>query len=114
MTDFDKAIHRTNIQEMRSMFFEGLDLESYNREPVTADYEERIRKGEKPLMDFIERLYPDGSKRDDVFDLVCEAIVANQEVYAELGMRVGAQTIFELLCCNSAKEWYHGGNNKKG
>lgn len=113
MTDFEKAIHRTSIQKMRSLFVEGVDPETYHQEPVAINYEERISRGERPLMEFIEKLYPDGNVRDAVFDLVSKAIIVNQEVYTELGMRLGAQTIFELLRIDPVKEW-HREDNKNG
>jgi len=94
---YDRIIQRTNIQELRSLFLEGIDIAGYKTEPDFQSYEERIRKGERPLLEFIERLYPDGNVRDAVFDLVSNALLVNQEVYTEIGMRVGARVIYELL-----------------
>ncbi|MGL6201388.1 MAG: hypothetical protein ACRC3H_20900 [Lachnospiraceae bacterium] len=114
MTDYDKIIRRANIQELRALFLEGVDPGSDCINPVTDNYEERIHKGERPLMEFIEKLYPDGNVRDAVFHLVCDALLVNQEVYTEIGMRLGAQAVFELLRCDPVKELYHGQDNKKG
>lgn len=113
MTDYNKIINRANIQEMRALFLQGLD----GLEPEEfisfgiVNYEERIREREQPLMTFIENLYPDGIVRDAVFELVCNAILVNQEVYTEIGMRLGAQAVFELLKCDQVKEFCHGEDN---
>jgi len=116
MTDYDKIICRANIQEMRALFLEGLEFAGYcqDPDPDPDNYEGRIRKGERPLMEFVEKLYPDGNVRDVVFGLVCNAILVNQEVYTELGMRLGAQAVFELLRRDPVKELNHGEENRKG
>lgn len=90
MADYKKIIHRANIHELRSLFLEGLDLENDNKQAERDDYEKIINQGEQPLMEFIEKLYPNGSVRDAVFELVSNAILVNQQVYTELGMRLGA------------------------
>ena len=64
-------------------------------------------------MEFIENLYPDGSVRDAVFDLVSNALLINQEVYTEIGMRVGAKVICELLQVDLAKEIFDGKDKPK-
>lgn len=113
MIDYDRIIQRTNIQELRSLFLEGIDLAGYKTEPDSQSYEERIRKGERPLLGFIEQLYPDGNVRDTVFELVSNALLVNQEVYTEIGMRVGAQVIYELLQNDSVKELHYGKDQPK-
>lgn len=64
-------------------------------------------------MEFIEKLYPNGSVRDAVFELVSNAILVNQQVYTELGMRLGAQAVFELLRYTPDKEPLHGKDSNK-
>jgi len=113
MIDYDRIIQRTNIQELRSLFLEGIDLAGYKAEPDPQSYEKRIRKGERPLIEFIEKLYPDGNVRDAVFDLVSNALLVNQEVYTEIGMRVGAKVIYELLQNDSVEELYYGKDKSK-
>jgi|GEM_PF-1595734 len=113
MIDYERIIQRANIQELHSLFLEGIDLADYKAEPDPKTYEERIRKGEKPLMEFIENLYSDGSVRDAVFDLLSNALLINQEVYTEIGMRVGAKVICELLQIDLAKEMFNGKDKPK-
>ena len=107
MRDFNEIVSRVNIQEIRSFMLEGIDLLSWSEKPDVDGCEERLRRGEAPLWEFLEGLYPDGDKRDAVYDLICRALLVNQEVYTELGIRLGAQLIFELLKSNPLKEEEH-------
>lgn len=111
--DYNKIIKRANIQELRSLFLDGVDLESWRKEPDMQNYEERLSKGEKPLIEFVKTCYPDGEKRDVVLDLISEALLANQEVYTELGMKIGARLIYELLLCNPQKGVDYEKSDKK-
>lgn len=97
MNDFEEIFKRVNIQEIRSLFLEGLDLQGYDLRPDPRSYEERLHEAERPLMKFVEELYPDGKERDQVVCLINDAILINQKVYTEIGMRLGAQIILELL-----------------
>ena len=114
MRNFKEIICRANIQEIRSFMLDGIDLSSWNEKPNADSYEERLNKGEKPLWEFLENLYPEGKKRDAVYDILCKAILINQEVYTELGIRLGARLVFELLQSNPLKELEHEEINKKG
>ncbi len=104
MRNFKEITRRINIQEIRSFVLDGIDLSSWCVKPDVGNYEERLRKGETPLWEFLDSLYPDGDERDDVYDIVCDAIITNQEVYTELGMRLGANLILELLQKNPFEE----------
>ena len=46
--------------------------------------------------------------------MFCGAILANQEVYTELGMWLGANLILELLQLNPIKGQGHEEDNKEG
>ncbi len=59
-------------------------------------------------------LYPEGKEKDAVCEIFCGAILANQEVYTELGMWLGANLILELLQLNSIKEQGREEVNKEG
>lgn len=97
-------MRRINIQEIRSFVLDGIDLSNWREKPDMDNYEERLRKGEAPLWEFLENLYPDEDKQDDIYGRICKAIIINQEVYTELGIRLGANLIFELLQTNPFKE----------
>ena len=96
------------MQEIRSFMLDGVDLSNWCEKPNVDSYEERLREGEAPLWEFLENLYPEGEKRDAVYDILCKAILTNQEVYTELGIRLGANLVFELLRSNPRKELENG------
>ena len=58
-------------------------------------------------------MYPDGNKKDEIYDLICNVILTNQEVYTELGIKLGANLIFELLKSNPLKEQVDEEDNKE-
>lgn len=113
MRSFKEIINRVNIQEIRSFMLDGIDLSSWSEKPVEDSYEDRLQKGEEPLWELIENLFPDGEQKDEIYDLLSKAILTNQEVYTELGIRLGANLIFELLKSNPLKEQKHEKNNKE-
>ena len=114
MRNFKEIIDRVNIQEIRSFMLDGIDLSSWNEKLIENSYEDRLQKGEDPLWALIEPLFPDGDKKNEIYDLISEAIITNQEVYTELGIRLGANLIFELLKSNSLKEQMYEEDNKEG
>lgn len=114
MRNLKEVLCRVNIQEIRSFVLDGLDLQSWYKKPDAESYEERLRKAEAPFWEFLSNLYPEGKEQDEVCEIFCGAILANQEVYTELGMWIGANLIFELLQSNPLKEKEHEEDNKKG
>lgn len=114
MRNFQEIIKRVHIQEIRSFMLDGIDLSSWSDKPIEESYEDRLQKGEAPLWEFMENLYPDGDKKDEIYDLLSKAIITNQEVYTELGIRLGANLILELLRLNPLKEQGHEEDNKEG
>lgn len=114
MIDSDRILQRANIQELRSLFLEGIDLTDFKQRPDPRSYEERRREGERPLLEYIEHLYPDGAVRDAVFGLISEAIITSEEIYTEIGMRIGAQIMFELLSKNPCEGLNDETTDKKG
>ena len=91
----------------------GIDLSSWREKPVADSYEDRLQKGEKPLWELMENLFPDGEQKDEIYDLLSKAIITNQEVYTELGIKLGANLIFELLKSNPLKEQVDEEDNKE-
>lgn len=114
MRNFQEIINRVHIQEICSFMLDGIDLTGWNDKPTEESYEDRLQKGEAPIWELLENLYPDGDRKDEIYDLLSKAIITNQEVYTELGIRLGANLIFELLKSNPLKEHGHEENNKEG
>ena len=103
MRNLKEVLCRVNIQEVRTFVLDGLDRESWG-----------LQKAEKPFWEFLTSLYPEGKEQDAVYEMFCGAILANQEVYTELGMWLGANLILELLQLNPIKGQGHEEDNKEG
>ena len=114
MRNLKEVLCRVNIQEVRTFVLDGLDRESWGHKPDTDSYEERLQKAEIPFWEFLTSLYPEGKEQDAVYEMFCGAILANQEVYTELGMWLGANLILELLQLNPIKGQGHEEDNKEG
>ena len=100
MRNFKEIVHRTNMQKICSFVLNGIDPSRWDEELDIESYETRVENGEAPLWEFLENLYPDGKERDAAYELICTALITNQEVYTELGMKLGANMILELLKSN--------------
>ena len=92
-----QIFERTNVQQIREFLMAGLELcEPFNTKP----YNERINDG----VSNIERWLKVNAKNDDELDKVFfdfgEAVETYREVFLEIGMKVGARLMFQLLCEN--------------
>ena len=92
---------------------DGIDFSSRSEKPTDDSYGNRLLKAKKAIWEFLENLYPDGNKKDEIYDLICNVILTNQEVYTELGIKLGANLIFELLKSNPLKEQVDEEDNKE-
>lgn len=92
---------------------DGIDLSSWSEKPTDDSYGNRLQKVKKPIWKFLENLYPYGDKKDKIYDLICNVILTNQGVYTELGIKLGANLIFELLKSNPLKEQVDEEDNKE-
>ena len=79
---------------------DGIDLSSWSEKPTDDSYGNRLQKVKKPIWKFLENLYP-------------YVILTNQGVYTELGIKLGANLIFELLKSNPLKEQVDEEDNKE-
>lgn len=104
---------RISIQEIRSFVLDGIECQSWEKKPEAESYEEKLRKAEEPFWKFLTNLYPEGKEQDAVCEIFCSAVLANQEVYTELGMWIGANLIFELSQANPLKEQRHEEDNEE-
>ncbi len=113
MRDFKRIMRRTDIEEIRSFLLDGIELTNRCEKTDAESYEKRLKDGEAALWEFLENLYPDGEERDAAYGLICGAIVTNQEVYTELGIRLGVNMIFGLIQSAPLKELSDEENGKE-
>lgn len=103
MRDLKEVLCWVKIQEIRSFVLDGIDRQSWGHKPDAESYEERLRNAEEPFWKFLANPFPEGKEQDAVCEMFCGAVLANQEVYTELGIWIGANLIFEILQSNPLK-----------
>jgi hypothetical protein len=93
MRNIIKEIYeRTDIRHIRSFLIDGLEdmLD-------TRTLEQKLDESNKIICRCLEKLCPNENELDRVSDDIWEALMARENVYTEIGMRVGARIIFQLL-----------------
>ena len=87
------ALARADIQYIREFIMYGAELAVENNEP----YHVRLVKGSDPIYDRLKSLYPDEAERDKAHADLSHALSAYQDTYMEVGMKIGARLIYQLL-----------------
>lgn len=90
-------LKRAHTQQLRSFFLDGLDLDNWHEDEDSRPYEQRIREEERPIWELLEQTFPDGKELDNAAGKLNDALVVNQDVYMEIGIRAGAILMFDLL-----------------
>ena len=84
---------RMDIQQIRSFVLNGVDsMEMYN-----CTYDERLEKGNALMIKRLKKLYKNEDKFSDATDDLCYALLVNSEIYTEIGMKIGARLLLQLL-----------------
>ena len=87
------AISRANLQDIREFLLHGGELCAYRNEP----YEAWLKKECDPIYKRLEALYPTEESRNEAEANLSQALSAYQSVYTELGMKIGAKLVYQLL-----------------
>lgn len=95
MEDFTKMLRRAHIQQVCSFFTDGVDLDNWYED--SRPYKQRKQEEERPIWKLLEQTFPDGKALDEAVDKLNSALVVNQRVYMEIGIRAGAILLFDLL-----------------
>ena len=88
-----EAISRANLQDIREFLLHGGELCSYRNEP----YEAWLKKECDPIYKRLEALFPTEESREQASADLSQALSAYQSVYTELGMKMGAKMLYQLL-----------------
>lgn len=86
-------LKRSSLEQLISFLLYDSALAETDPRP----FEERITQAEHCLTELLEQKFPNLAEFNDVFP----AIVHCQELYIELGMKLGAQLTMQLLPLNS-------------
>ncbi len=97
MEDFTQMMKRTHIQQVCSFVTDGVDLDNWYEDEDSRPYKQRIQEEERPIWKLLEQTFPDGKALDEAVDKLNSALVVNQRVYMEIGVRAGAILLFDLL-----------------
>lgn len=114
MEDFTQMLKRAHIQQLRSFFMDGVDLDNWHEDEDNRPYEQRIKEEEHPIWKLLEQTFPDEKKLDEAADKLNSALVVNQYVFMEIGIRAGAILMLDLLRENPDGRCRHGKPDKEG
>ena len=88
-----EAFVRTNMQYIREFIRYG--SESINKKDES--YHERLETGCEPIFSRMKSLYPDEKELDEAHNDLSHALSAYEDVYMEVGMKIGARLLYQLL-----------------
>lgn len=93
MNYIDQIFERANLQHIREFLFHSCEAAQINE----MSYIERLKAPERIVNDMLHSKFPDDEEYNVASSKVYDYVPANQEVYMEVGMRVGAVLEAQLL-----------------
>ena len=84
---------RTELERVMSFILNGAEDSDISKEP----YSTRLTKASRPIVKRLESIYPNADDMDNANQDLTEAFAAFQYVYMEIGMKVGARLLHQLL-----------------
>jgi len=92
--EISEIFDRANIHHFR-----GFLLDEYKFEFQEEDkpFHERLEESKKAIYKRLKNLYPNPKEEDDAFGDLYLALSTYRDVYMEIGMKVGAQLVHQLL-----------------
>jgi len=100
MSHVDEALKRTHIQHIREFIFYGLEATKIDN----AAHKDRLRNSTSSMYSRLQKLYPDKDEQEDAINDFNHALSVYSDVYIEIGIRIGAKLLHELLLSNTAPE----------
>lgn len=90
------AFARTNLQYIREFIMSGAELV----EPKDEPYHVRLKKESDPIFNRLKSLYPNEDELDKANADLARALSSYEDVHMEMGMKIGARLIYQLLISN--------------
>mgnify|MGYP001099631451 CR=1 FL=1 len=109
---FTQMQKRAHLQQLCSFLLDGVDLDNWQEGEDNRSYEQRIQDEEHPIWELLEQTFLDRESLDEAVNKLNDALVVNQRVYMEIGVKAGAVVMFELLQENPNGK-YRNPNKKK-
>ena len=91
-----EIFERADLQQIREYLLGDTSV----LERDTRTYEERLKQNCTPIIKRIEKISKDDQELDELFSEYSNAEEAHKDVFLEIGMKVGARLMFQLLCEN--------------
>jgi len=91
-----KIFERLDLQQIRNFLFTGVEL----REIDERTYIERLEEESQSIEKRLENIFKNKEELDEVFYELGQSEETHAEVFFEMGIKVGARLIFQLLYQN--------------
>ena len=88
-----EAFTRGNIQHLREFILDGAELIDEEGEP----YHVRLENGSGPIYNRLKNLCQGEEELGKAHTDLSEALSAYKDVYMEVGMKIGARLLYQLL-----------------
>ncbi|MCL2852800.1 MAG: hypothetical protein FWE20_07190 [Defluviitaleaceae bacterium] len=92
----DNIFERVELRQVCSFLLNG----SESLETRNYKYETVLEDGSSSILKRLKDTYPDEREFEKAVADLSEAFTAYEEVYTEIGMKLGARIVFELLNAN--------------
>jgi len=96
MDDFKDILERADIQHIREFILNGHEETVKTKQ----SYHERITEHSRAIYRRMEKTFPDETELDAVIAELSRVFRDYETVYTEIGMKIGARILYQLLCQN--------------
>lgn len=93
MKDFEEKLKRAHVQPIGSFITDGIWSEEEDRRP----HEQRLREEEREIWLLLKNTFTEYEAFESAAQKLVSALVANQNVYMEIGLKAGARLLLELI-----------------
>ena len=102
MSDYiTKAFARMDLWQIMAFVLYGHEQKN---NPANDTYDEQLKKATAPIFSRLESLYPTQSELTEASNDIAKALSAYEEVYMEIGMKLGARLVYQLLITNDRNQ----------
>jgi len=94
MRDFiNDILARTELNQIMSFVLHGAETHERGSEP----YKVQLQKGSDAIYKRLESIFPNETALEEAHADLSQALGSYETVYTEIGMKVGARIIYQLL-----------------
>lgn len=93
MKNMSEISNRMDLQQACAFVLEGLE----NTAVGNDTYESRLKKGSRSIYKRLESICQNDKELDEAVSDLTKALVAYESVYTEIGMKLGARIVCQML-----------------